>query len=210
MSVSTRIVHPGIKLRSPRVEVDLDVDVNDAADNAADHADLDEALRSLVLPGIFPRSVVIQGFIEWPVSPFPFDKLPADIQERIFRLWLFHKGKHVHAFSRLDKWRQPASAPPANEHRKKSHFPPRFYIGNTGDMVSISDDTLKPNEVLAVLLVCRRWYFLGVHCFYGLNVFAFSSLGEFGRFMAGIVSRADRIQHVECVATTASLIAVQN
>ncbi|EEY23169.1 conserved hypothetical protein [Verticillium alfalfae VaMs.102] len=41
-------------------------------------------------------------------------------------------------------------------------------------------------------------HFLGVHAFYGLNTFAFSSLGEFGRFCRGIGSaRAQRIQHIE-------------
>ncbi|RYP72018.1 hypothetical protein DL771_004487 [Monosporascus sp. 5C6A] len=48
------------------------------------------------------------------------------------------------------------------------------------------------------LLVCKRWFFIGVHAFYGMNTFAFSSLGELGRFFRGIGrARLQRIQHVE-------------
>ncbi|KAG7147375.1 hypothetical protein HYQ46_003779 [Verticillium longisporum] len=52
--------------------------------------------------------------------------------------------------------------------------------------------------MLSILLVSKSVHFLGVHAFYGLNTFAFSSLGEFGRFCRGIGSaRAQRIQHIE-------------
>ncbi|KAI8151972.1 hypothetical protein K4K49_010092 [Colletotrichum sp. SAR 10_70] len=57
---------------------------------------------------------------------------------------------------------------------------------------------IKPNEHLALFLVCKEWYFLGAHAFYGLNTFAFSSIGEFARFFRGIgKARSQRIQHVE-------------
>lgn len=56
---------------------------------------------------------------------------------------------------------------------------------------------LRPNDVLSLLLVCRRFYWLGVHCFYGINTFAFSSLGEFGRFCRGIKGRLHRVCHIE-------------
>lgn len=45
-----------------------------------------------------------------------------------------------------------------------------------------------PNVLLAPLLVSRAWNFWGAHFFYSDNTFAFSSLGEFGRFCEGIVS----------------------
>ncbi|KAK4126847.1 hypothetical protein N657DRAFT_653248 [Parathielavia appendiculata] len=41
---------------------------------------------------------------------------------------------------------------------------------------SISNDGKDPNEVLGILTVCKGFYFIGVHIFYGLNTFAFSSL----------------------------------
>lgn len=46
--------------------------------------------------------------------------------------------------------------------------------------------------------MCKSFYFKGMHAFYGLNTFAFSSLGEFGRFCKGIGDRrASRLQYVE-------------
>jgi len=213
MSASVKLVHPSIKLKAGAVEEDIPAEggTDDKGDGelgeeedgseqveeaAAPEVETgEEALRSLVLPRQYPRPVAICGFIEW--RAFPFEALPTDLQARIFRLLLCHGDKLIHAFSRLDKWVPPTTAPPSNDHKARSHLPHRFYIGITGDEVSLTDDTLDPNEVLAPLLVCRRWYFLGVHCFYGLNTFAFSSLGEFGRFMTGIVSRADRVQYIE-------------
>jgi hypothetical protein len=48
------------------------------------------------------------------------------------------------------------------------------------------------------LLVSQEFNFIGAHCFYGLNTFAFSSLGEFYRFGKGIgLPRLARIQHIE-------------
>lgn len=39
---------------------------------------------------------------------------------------------------------------------------------------------------------------MGGYCFYGMNTFAFSSLGEFDRFCKGIgPARVARIQHIE-------------
>jgi hypothetical protein len=97
-------------------------------------------------------------------------------------------------------------------------LPKAFYIGVESDTpteVNLSSDGLDPNTVLSLLGVCKRWYFIGVHCFYGLNKFAFSesrsvmhqapklticfqgSIGEFGRFMKGIGKRASRIQFLE-------------
>ncbi|KAK8022984.1 hypothetical protein PG991_006865 [Apiospora marii] len=102
------------------------------------------------------------GEDERPRRPFHFNKLPRDVQERIFR-YLFLQG---------------------------------FFWGGEDRQCCV---TLvhRPNSVLRLLLVCKRWLYLGVHAFYGLNTFAFSSLGELGRFMKGIGSRMERIVNLE-------------
>ncbi|TRX95496.1 hypothetical protein FHL15_003454 [Xylaria flabelliformis] len=47
-------------------------------------------------------------------------------------------------------------------------------------------------------LVSKRWYYATAHLFYATNTFAFSSLGEFGRFCNGIKrARVERLVHVE-------------
>ncbi|KAI2771688.1 hypothetical protein F4815DRAFT_488792 [Daldinia loculata] len=57
--------------------------------------------------------------------------------------------------------------------------------------------------MLKPLLVCKRWYFIGVHAFYGANTFAFSSLGEWHRFCNGIgTARVQRLVNVEHGANT--------
>ncbi|KAK7991883.1 hypothetical protein PG996_013104 [Apiospora saccharicola] len=125
------------------------------------------------------------GQDERPRRPFPFNRLDRDIQERIFR-YLFVKKDLVHCLSRLDPGNEPLVARPLQ----------RFFWGgeNRDCCVTLAH---RPNSVLRLLLVCKRWLYLGVHAFYGLNTFAFSSLGELGRFMKGIGSRLERIVNVE-------------
>ncbi|KAK7976058.1 hypothetical protein PG989_014521 [Apiospora arundinis] len=121
---------------------------------------------------------------EIPRRPFNFNGLDRDIQERIFR-YLFVKTNLVHCLSRLDPGNRPLEPRP----------PHRFFWGKDRDcIVTLAH---RPNSVLRLLLVCKRWLYLGVHAFYGLNTFAFSSLGELGRFMKGIGSRLERIVNVE-------------
>ncbi|KAK8116153.1 hypothetical protein PG984_012655 [Apiospora sp. TS-2023a] len=108
------------------------------------------------------------GQDERPRRPFPFNRLDRDIQERIFRYLFVKKTSPLQRF---------------------------FWGGENRDCcVTLAH---QPNNVLRLLLVCKRWLYLGVHAFYGLNTFAFSSLGELGRFMKGIGSRLERIVNVE-------------
>lgn len=104
------------------------------------------------------------GEEERPRRYFRFDRLPHDIQERIFR-YLFVKKELVHCLSRLDPGNRPLVARPLQ----------RFYWGGPNRQCCV---TLahRPNSVLRLLLVCRRWLYIGVHAFYGLNTFAFVSL----------------------------------
>lgn len=125
-----------------------------------------------------------------PPRGFRFDELPANVQARVFELVLHHAGRLVHAISRLDP-HHPIDSMPATSTR----LPHRFHVGSSSVSIAFAPE---PGSLLAPLLVCRRWAFLGVHAFYGLNTFAFSSLGEFGRFCKGIgPGRLERLQHVE-------------
>ncbi|KAK1759765.1 hypothetical protein QBC47DRAFT_338167, partial [Echria macrotheca] len=130
-------------------------------------------------------------------GPFPFMKLPLNIQARIFKEWLFMKGQLVHCFSRLDRYVVPPptyfTTPPSE---RRSGLRGLFYWGPQS--VSLARDCRRPSEVLRVLLVSKHFLFMGVHAFYGLNTFAFSSLGEMFRFCQGIgFARLDRLQHLE-------------
>lgn len=124
-------------------------------------------------------------------APFPFERLPLDIQGRIFKL-IFEKPTLVHCLSRLD-----ASHPPMNFHSspRRTGLLHRFHIGTRPCCLPLAH---KPNNILRALLVSKRWLYIGVHAFYGTNTFAFSSLGELGKFFNGIGrARVERIQHIE-------------
>ncbi|KAK4443594.1 hypothetical protein QBC34DRAFT_336665, partial [Podospora aff. communis PSN243] len=133
-----------------------------------------------------------------PFRPFKFMDLPLEIQARIFKLWLHKDGRLVHCFSRLDFFDPPADFPTAEElGPKRSGLNTGFYWG-AGRRCSLAQDLQDPNDALRVLLVNKHFNFIGAHCFYGLNTFAFSSLGEFFRFCQGIGrARAERIQNIE-------------
>ncbi|KAH9890154.1 hypothetical protein F4778DRAFT_785315 [Xylariomycetidae sp. FL2044] len=126
-------------------------------------------------------------------APFRFDDLPVDIQLRIFRM-IFIQRKLVHCLSRLDPNGPPPDLPPYDGNRRCG-FPNRFHFGRKPCVIN---EALRPNEVLQPLLVSKRWFFIGVHAFYGGNTFAFSSLGEFGRFCTGIGrARVQRLVNLE-------------
>lgn len=128
--------------------------------------------------------------------PLDFLGLPLKAQAQIFRLWLHKEGQLIHCMSRLDPFVCPVSFPSAEELQGSSGLPKRFYWGSR--YFSLSKDGQKPNDTLRLLLVSRHFHYMGTYCFYGLNTFAFSSLGELFRFTNGIgPARLDRIQHIE-------------
>ncbi|RYP11954.1 hypothetical protein DL765_007533 [Monosporascus sp. GIB2] len=154
--------------------------------------DVDRRMWSIVLPNVFHRCQPLSQMLLEP-APFRFEELPKEIQARIFRI-LFEKSTLVHCLSRLDYYHPPKNFPDTN-HPKRSDLPKRFHIGTRTCNVSAA---IRPNNLLRPLLVCKRWFFIGVHAFYGINTFAFSSLGELGRFFNGIGrARLQRIQHIE-------------
>ncbi|KAK0708078.1 hypothetical protein B0H67DRAFT_603155 [Lasiosphaeris hirsuta] len=130
-------------------------------------------------------------------QPFRFMGLPPMVQAEIFKMWLWKAEQLIHCFSRLDPLVEPDDFPGAAElGDRRTGFRNRFYWGPRG--CSITYDGHKPGDLLKVLLVCKHFLFIGSHCFYGLNTFAFSSLGEFYRFCNGIgAARTDRLQNLE-------------
>jgi len=149
-----------------------------------------------------PFSEYRQKEQELPVSPAPqkltFQHLPLDVQVQIFKLWLEKKDRLIHCFSRLDFYEAPAVFPSEAElGDRRSGLTTGFYWG-IGRRCSLSQDCQEPDDVLRVLRVSKHWLELGAHVFYGLNTFAFSSLGEFHRFCKGIgQARVERLQHIE-------------
>jgi len=67
----------------------------------------------------------------------------------------------IHCLSRLDPDVQPSMA--------LTQLPRRFFFATGQHAISLSQDTEDPKEVLKILLVNKRFYFLGVHCFYSTN-----------------------------------------
>ncbi|EGZ68151.1 hypothetical protein NEUTE2DRAFT_169926 [Neurospora tetrasperma FGSC 2509] len=179
MSVRINWVHPNIKFVTPE---EGEAAVLDAA--VPDVADPDAAISDPSGPGPGHH------------RRFNFNALPAEVQARIFKLWLFKKGKLIHVISRLDPFVPNEDFPEEAALRNRSGLKNVFFGGER--RCNITDSGQNPNSLLRVLLVCRRFFFIGIHCFYGLNSFAFSSLGEFSRFCQGIgPARVSRLQHLE-------------
>ncbi|KAH7630199.1 hypothetical protein B0T09DRAFT_357786 [Sordaria sp. MPI-SDFR-AT-0083] len=132
-------------------------------------------------------------------GPFNFNGLPAEVQARIFKIWPFKKGKLVHAISRLDPFVPLKEFPEEAALSRRSGLKRFFFFERK---CSITHSGQAPNDLLRMLLVSRRFYFIGIHAFCGLNTFAFSSLGEFHRFCQGIgPARVERLQHLEITLT---------
>lgn len=148
-------------------------------------------LLALVLPFSVTGRRPFSGYLEW--RPFPFDRLPTEIQARIFKQ-VFVRSTLIHCLSRLDPSDAPADFPQEDQ-EGRSQLLTRFHFGTSPCQVTLAR---KPNSVLSPLLVCKRWLFIGVHAFYGANTFAFSSLGEWHRFCNGIgAARVERLANIE-------------
>lgn len=127
-------------------------------------------------------------------------ELPDNVLFCILDHLLWYEGHLCHCISRLDLHEGPGSFPSQRElGRGRTGIRGRFFFSqDQRTPVSLTHDTLDPNDVLAALLVSRKWCWYGTHVFFGKNTFAFSSLGEFGRAMKGWgTARVQRIQHVE-------------
>ncbi|KAI3320332.1 hypothetical protein HD806DRAFT_241983 [Xylariaceae sp. AK1471] len=122
-------------------------------------------------------------------APFAFEDLPLDIRCRIWKL-VIPNSELVHCLSRLDQ-----NNPPIDFIPGEVSYPSRFHIGREPCSVAKAE---KPSRFLNYFLVSRKWYYMLAHLFYASNTFAFSSLGEFGRFCGGIgQARVERLVNVE-------------
>ncbi|KAI1205509.1 uncharacterized protein F4807DRAFT_280728 [Annulohypoxylon truncatum] len=154
----------------------------------------DRRFLTIVMPDIFfSIQPVSRRMLEQPT--FPFEQLPAEIQVKIFAR-VFVKNGLVHCLSRLDPWNPPLPEDfPMEDVDGQGQLPTGFHYGSKPCQIALAR---KPNEVLDPLLVSKRWFFIGVHAFYGANTFAFSSLGEWHRFCNGIgMERVERLTNVE-------------
>ncbi|ROW13546.1 hypothetical protein VPNG_04373 [Cytospora leucostoma] len=144
---------------------------------------------------------------------FPISELPGEIFMQVLEKLLWFDNSLVHCFSRLDPYRAPSSFPSARElGGHQTGVPHRFFISaEKRAHLSLTYDTVDPNEVLRPLLVCRKWAWYGMHIFYGRNTFAFSSLGEMERFCNGIkAARVQRVQNVELMWVGGKCLAFNN
>ncbi|OHE93472.1 hypothetical protein CORC01_11247 [Colletotrichum orchidophilum] len=201
MSTKTGNVHPNLRFRGPTSK-ELEVEVSEGRDeNAVDQNGFEESRKG-------PEALFVQDD-EPPkdarraednhteanvfLKNFPFDRLPTKVQANIIKFVFVEEGKLIHCITRLDPFMPPEQ--PTQTDRHRSGLPHRFHLSGKSCNITYS---MKPNNYLALLTVCKRWHYLGIYAFYGLNTFAFSSLGEFGRFCTGIgEARRERIQHVE-------------
>ncbi|KAF9875952.1 hypothetical protein CkaCkLH20_06398 [Colletotrichum karsti] len=208
ISCKKELVHPNLRLRGPRSsEIEGDISrrlLNTPEDDvAADQAD-DESLDMASLRAGSPSNASAELFVlgndrigclsrNPGLRNFRFKDLPFNIQANILKWVFLQEHKVIHCISRLDPYMPPDE--PVRTNAKQSGLPHRFHISGTSCNISYAT---KPNEHLALFTVCKEWYFMGVHAFYGLNTFAFSSIGEFAGFFRGIgQARRERVQHVE-------------
>lgn len=101
------------------------------------------------------------------------NELPIGVLIRILKYMLLFKGLPVHAISRLDPFYIPHAVPVTPGGRPT--YLRKFHIGTASVSLTYAPG---PSILLAPLLVCRRWHYVGSTIFYGENTFAFSSLGE--------------------------------
>jgi hypothetical protein len=173
------MVHPYLRLRPPR-DSEIEAAALEPAPTPPPDGRCDESCRELT---------------EQPAAEsFPFDDLPLRIQLMIFEKLLVFPGQLVHVLSRLDPFCPPQDRTDLEGSDGRLRLLQRFHIGRKSCSLTYA---IKPQELLAPLLVCQKWCYIGTHVFMGRNTFAFSSLGEFGRFSGGIGYRIQRLRYIE-------------
>ncbi|KAK1713677.1 uncharacterized protein CLUP02_16569 [Colletotrichum lupini] len=202
MSTKTGNVHPNLRLRGP-TNNELQADALEGLDTHSVSQDGESEESRNGPEGLFvqddehPEDVQSSEGQQPRADPylkgFPFHRLPAKVQANIIKFVFVEESKLIHCITRLDRFMPPEQ--PTQTNANRSGLPRRFHLSGTSCNITYG---MKPSTRLALLTVCKRWYYFGIHAFYGLNTFAFSSLGEFGRFCTGIgEARRERIQHIE-------------
>ncbi|XDG06102.1 hypothetical protein ABKA04_005717 [Annulohypoxylon sp. FPYF3050] len=200
MSQKLRVLHPNLILERVEIPENKLLQFRQQAENKHRRAPgeylFDPRFMAIILPHIFFSTQPISSRMLGQPT-FPFERLPAEIQVKIFAR-VFVKGGLIHCLSRLDPDNPPLPEDfPEQDVKGRSQLPTRFHYGPERCQISLAR---KPNDVLSAFLVCKRWYYIGVHTFYGANTFAFSSLGEWHRFCNGIgMARVERLVNVEII-----------
>ncbi|KAI0888286.1 uncharacterized protein GGS22DRAFT_198081 [Annulohypoxylon maeteangense] len=198
MSQKMTVLHPSLGLRHEVVSEQTLLLRRERARNKYDTSPGDflshRRFMALILPSIF---ITVQPIYHRLLGQptFPFERLPAEIQVKIFAR-VFVKSPLVHCLSRLDPLNPPLQEDfPKKDTKGESQLPTGFHFSTRPCQIALMR---RPHDVLDPLLVCKRWYYVGVHAFYGANTFAFSSLGEWHRFCNGIgMARVERLVNVE-------------
>ena len=198
-----RFIHPHLTLRgaAPReIEAQLQrtVSFNKAMENSTHVLSARNQCRRgpFAVDGVGGPRVAGAPLNDGRMSKDPFNQLPAAVMVGVMKALLHVPDDVIHCLSRLDPTQAPENVPAGRKHA--SGLPKRFHWGRRAECnITYAK---RPQEVLAVLSVCKRACWFGIHVFYGTNVFAFSSLGEFTRFARGVGrARLQRVQNVEMV-----------
>ncbi|KAJ6787027.1 hypothetical protein PWT90_05666 [Aphanocladium album] len=129
-----------------------------------------------------------------------FRELPINVLGGILRHMVVFTGQRVHVVARLDPHRRPHIHEVVRDSQSLArdgsniHLLHRFLVGEGSFCLSTA---VHPNELLAPLLVSRRWHYVAANLFYSLNRFCFSSIGEATVFFRWIGNNVQRIQSVE-------------
>lgn len=200
MSLDPKNVHPNLHwadLPAAEVEDDEEEEPQDDAEMTDADQKAQEEAEAAAVGGQETADVngtSAASLEEAEIGVFPFDRLPFEVQQRVME-HIFVKPGVIHCLSRLDARFEPSISEFPYPCSGTSSLPHRFTYGDNPWSIA---DSPRPDHELQPLLVCKRWLYLGVHAFYGLNTFAFSSLGEFGRFFKGTgPQRTERVAHVE-------------
>ncbi|RSL63522.1 hypothetical protein CEP54_005114 [Fusarium duplospermum] len=147
--------HPGLRLRLPTEEEKKDE--NDEEETPDPGSGQGPPPNRPSLPGQSPP----------PGGPrqSAFERLDIEVQIKIFSYLFVFEGELVHAISRLDPHHKATQVPLDCDGRVA--LPRRFHIGQ--ESVSLTFGTIKPQELLAPLLVSKHFNYLGASLFYGAN-----------------------------------------
>lgn len=151
MSPKDSLTHPLLKLRNPRP------------------ADVERALDTEARFNMTVISTETQ-----PALP----TLPLHVQIDILRRVLVFEDEKIQVLSRIDSEEPNSLDDLPTDEDGNPHYYHRFHIGTLNTNGTSVRYACNPQHVLSALGVSKLWHVWGCHLFYGLNTFAFSSLGE--------------------------------
>lgn len=197
MSPKLRNIHPNLRFREMTNKERRNILLSGIRRSSESvHDERMSRIAKELIRGLIDQALGVKGSLFMdntdPITAH-LPQLPNNVWAIVLKHVFNFQGKMVHCISRLDPHEPPEAQIIVPE--RESGFLKRFHIGSKSCSVTAA---LTPKTLLAPFLVSKLWYFLGAHSFYGQNTFAFSSLGEFGRFCRGIGhARRSRIQSVE-------------